>query len=300
MTGNAYFQLKLKYQASVVVVVVSALLNLAATYVALKVGFGLAGALVAYILEFIILGIGSLAMVRRYLSFTWSANWAVWREFAVAAMPLGLSIVLTLLYFRSDTFLLGILHLSSQLGMDNTHAVAYYGLPYSMFEVFLTVPAFLMNATYPLMLKAFQRGLADLRDLMRKTLLLSLMIAGAMVLIIWILAPLAIHWQTSFNADFERSILVLRLLGLGLPAFFVTNVLVFILITLGHKRWLPGVYALAGVVNIALNLWLLPTYGIVAAALTTVGTEVLILVLLIALSWSAFGQATQNEVATDV
>jgi O-antigen/teichoic acid export membrane protein len=157
-----------------------------------------------------------------------------------------------------------------------------------------------MNATYPLMLQAYQQSVASLRGLMMKTIMGSLVVAVGLVVLIWLFTPLVINLQTSNNPDFHPSILLLRLLSLGLPAFFVTNVLVFTLISLGHKKWLPMVYALAGVINIAANIWLIPQFGPPAAAITTAATECLILALLACLTWSAFGQAKQSAVDSEV
>lgn len=295
MTGNAYFQLSLRYELSVIVVVVAALLNLLLTYIVLTLGMGLMGVVVAFVAEYVLLAAGSVIMVRRYLDWRWMFDLATAKRYIIEALPLGTTILLTLLYFRSDQFLLSVLPLNAKLDMTNADAYGLYFMPYQMFDVFLTVPAFLMNAVYPLMLKAKLESLASLQGLMRKTLLLSAGISVILLIGIWALAPLAIYLQTDGNADFQPSVLVLRLLSIGLPAFFCTNVLVFTLISLGQKRWLPGVYVLAGIFNIAMNIWLIPNYGIVAAALSTVATEVVILLLLWLLVWSGFGQARRKE-----
>lgn len=132
---------------------------------------------------------------------------------------------------------------------------------------------------------------------MWQTVFGSVAVAGCLSVGIWLFAPLVIHLQTDGNPDFAPSILVLRLLALALPAFFVTNVLVFTLISLGQKKLLPLVYAVAGIVNISINLWLIPQFGTIVAALTTGITEIVILVLLIGLTWSAFGQAGRLQAA---
>jgi O-antigen/teichoic acid export membrane protein len=300
MTGNAFFQLHVKYQLSVVVAVLAALVNLSATYIALRLGFGLTGILLAFIAEYIVLGVGSLILVRRYLPWYWVINWQKWRQLILESLPLGLSILLTIVYFRSDMFMLGVLPLNPALGLVNKQAIGLYNLPYSIFEVFLTLPAFIMNATYPLMLQAYAQSAASLRGLMTKTLLASVAISVVIVLGTWLFAPLVINLQTHNNPDFHPSVLLLRILSLGLPAFFMTNVLVFTLICLGRKKWLPMVYVVAGIVNIAANLWLIPQFGPVAAAATTIGTELLILIILAYLTWTAFGQTEQMSLNDEV
>jgi O-antigen/teichoic acid export membrane protein len=297
ITSNAYFQLELKYQWSVAVVVVSALLNLALTYLAVTLGFGLFGVILAYIAEFVALGVGGLLIVRRYMPWHFNLDWSAWRSLIVEALPLGLSIVLTILYFRSDMFLLGVLPLDIKMNLSGERAVGLYSMAYGIFEVMLTLPAFIMNSIYPLMLQAFSQSVNSLRDLMVKTLLANAAMAIVLTLALIILSPLAIHIQSDNNPDFNSSISLLRILSLGLPAFFTTNVLMFTLIALGHKRWLPFVYILAGIINLAGNIWLIPHFGPTAAAYMTIATEYFILALLAVTVWSAFGRANASSVA---
>lgn len=295
MTSNGYFQLTLKYQISVIIAVLAAAVNLALTFIALRLGVGLSGVLFAYVAEFVVLGAVSIIVVRRYVAWRIVIDWQAWKNMVVEALPLGLSIVLTLIYFRSDTFLLSVLPLDASLGVTNRQAVALYSLPYAFFEVFLTLPAFITNAAYPLMLQAYAKGLDSLKRFMWQTIIGSLLAVGALMIVVWFLAPLAINLQTDYNPDFAPAVTTLRLLLLALPTFFVTNVLVFTLITIGRKKWLPAVYLLAGVFNVAANLWLIPRYGTVAAAITTGATELLILLLLAGLTWLAFGQLNSSK-----
>lgn len=300
MTGNAYFQLELKYQWSVLIAVTAAVLNLAATYLAIKLGFGLSGVLVAYIAEFVILGLGGLVISRRYLPWRLVVNWPQWKRLFIESLPLGVSIMLTLFYFKSDIFLLSVLPLPNDVGYGKDDAVGLYNLSFSMLEVILTLSAFIMNATYPLMLRAFEQGTDSLMGLVRKSISANFALSLVISVGVLITAPIAISLQTIDNPHFEPSVALLRILALGLPAFFVTNVLAYTLITMDRTRWLPWIYVMAGVLNIAANLWLIPRFGPVAAAMTTVMTEVFVLLLLGVAVWSAVGHVRQDGVRAEV
>ncbi|KKU85598.1 MAG: Polysaccharide biosynthesis protein [Candidatus Gottesmanbacteria bacterium GW2011_GWA2_47_9] len=81
------------------------------------------------------------------------------------------------------------------------------------------------------------------------------------------------------KSDFSASIPALRVLSLGLPFFFLTSLTMWTLIAL-KKQWaLAGIYGLSMVINIALNLWLIPVYGYMAAAWITVLSEGVVLLL---------------------
>jgi O-antigen/teichoic acid export membrane protein len=80
---------------------------------------------------------------------------------------------------------------------------------------------------------------------------------------------------------FSASSLVLRILVLSLPLFFVTAPLQWFLITVGKERVLPWIYASAAVLNVGLNIAFIPRYSYFASITATIASEILILVLLI-------------------
>jgi O-antigen/teichoic acid export membrane protein len=185
--------------------------------------------------------------------------------------------------------------LHASLGLSQEEAVALYGMAYRVFENLLVLPAFLMNAVYPIMLQTVTEGADHLARLMWKVLLASVVGSLLLAAVIWWLAPDIIAILSRHNSQFEPSIAALRWLMVGLPFFFVSNILVWTIVTLDHKRWLPLAYAVAGVFNVSLNVWLIPQYGFMAAAIITGLTELVILAILIPIAWSAFGSYRQRH-----
>jgi O-antigen/teichoic acid export membrane protein len=292
---NGFFQSRQRYQLMVVSNVIASVTTVAVTYMLLWMGLGLTGALIGYICSFIVVAAMSLLLVSRYIPIGWRFEAAVWKTLFVTSIPLGLPILLNMVYFKSDSFILTTVHLHADLGLSREEAVALYGMAYRVFENLLVMPAFLMNAVYPIMLQAVEEGVDHLAGLMWKVLVAS--VAGSLLLavIIWWLAPDIIAILSRHNSQFVPSIAALRWLMAGLPFFFASNVLVWTIVTLDHKRWLPLAYAVAGVFNVSLNVWLIPQYGFIAAAIITGLTELVILAILIPIAWSAFGSYRQRN-----
>src|SRR5690606_7772884 len=94
---------------------------------------------------------------------------------------------------------------------------------------------------------------------------------------IWLLAPLMINVVSSNNPDFAPSVQVLQWLGVTIPLFFVTNILLWTIMTLGKQKALMFYYGIAAILNIGLNIWLIPQYGYLAAIVTTGISEVVAL-----------------------
>jgi O-antigen/teichoic acid export membrane protein len=92
----------------------------------------------------------------------------------------------------------------------------------------------------------------------------------------WFLAPLI----AIVKKDFIPSIFIFRILLLSLPVFFLTNILQWILIAKNKKVYLLKIYLIAALLNVLLNLFFIPKYSYIAAAIITGISEGLILILL--------------------
>lgn len=100
-----------------------------------------------------------------------------------------------------------------------------------------------------------------------------IMLAGAIlvVMITYIMAPLMV--KVLGGDGFDPTIGVLRVLSLGLFLSYFGHLFGFGLIAEGNQRKLLIVGLIGLVVNLGLNIWVIPRYGILGAAWVTVITE---------------------------
>jgi O-antigen/teichoic acid export membrane protein len=181
-----------------------------------------------------------------------------------SSLPLGLTLLFTLVYGHIDSVILTLTR--------NTTEVGVYGLAYKAFELLLVVPTFFMNAVYPLLVKA---DTARFHALLKKSFIFLLVTSFFLSIITWICAPFLAYIQEGFAA----SVPALRVLSLSLPFFFLSSFVMWALIALKKQFLLAVIYGLAMILNISLNLWLIPMFGYMAAAWTTVIGEGLVLLL---------------------
>lgn len=180
-----------------------------------------------------------------------------------STLPLGLTLLFTLVYGHIDSIIL-------TLSRDTTE-VGIYGLAYKAFELVLVFPTFFMNAVYPMMLQAT----SDRRHvLIKKSFWFLLLVSCLLTLVTWVIAPYLAHIQESFRA----SVPPLRVLSLSLPFFFISALTMWSLIALKKQVQLALIYGGAMLFNISLNAWLIPAFGYMAAAWTTVLGEGLVLI----------------------
>ena len=264
-TMNVLFQEKLRYDFSVFSSILSNIVTLAGTYLVTRLNLSLLLVVAVNVLSSFILTFFSITLARLYVDTMHPLfDFPSWKRILRKALPLGLTLILNVIYFRIDVFLLSFYRDAFEVGV--------YGLAYKFFEFPLTLPVFFMNAMYPIFLQSYKEKKTEpfLKELKRASLLLFgisviFLVAG------YFLAPL-IPWLTQ-NTEFVSSVSLFRILILSLPVFFLTPVLMWAMITVSLEWQLILVYFVSALLNIALNLFLIPLFGATAAAVTTVVCE---------------------------
>lgn len=261
-TTNAVFQRELRYGFATAALFCGSAATLAILWLGVRGGLPTAimvGTL-ALLVGSIITALVSLGFVSKLQLLTLSFSPKLLRQLLIPAVPLGLTLLFNLVYGHGDSVILTLTRQTTEVGI--------YGLAYRVFEVPLVIPTFFMNAVYPLLLKA-KNDTREIKKLL-KTSLLFLIGSSLLVTIgTWIVSP----WLTLIQEDFAASVAALRVLSLGLPLFFVSAATMWALIALDKLWLLLGIYGLGMMLNIGLNIWLIPTYGYMAASWVTVVSE---------------------------
>jgi O-antigen/teichoic acid export membrane protein len=204
---------------------------------------------------------------RRVTRVRFRADPAVWRPLLAASLPLGLALAINEIYFRVDTLIISLYEPLDEVGL--------YTLAYRILEFTLALGSIVLTTVFPLLAEAVARDEPRaLRTIQACTDLFVILgaplVAGGLVL-----APAVI--ELAAGTQFEDAATPLRILLLAGALSWVNGVFGFALIAKERQAsalWLN----VAGLTfNVSLNFALIPRYGIVAAAVVTVASEVLIL-----------------------
>lgn len=285
VNSNAIFQAKIRFDQSILSTISAGLTTLLLSYLSLQAGLGVFGLVLSLLVGYLMMAALSLVFAHTYTPLSLSFDTAMWRKTLISAFPLSLTIILNLVYFRADMFILSMIPLNPSLEVTNEQATGLYSMAYKIFENAIVIPVFFVNVLYPLMIKAYQKSLEDLVSLVKKSLLGLLAVSVVISAVLYLASPLLISIVSGNNPEFAPSVKVLRILSLFLPFFFVTNTLLWSIMTLGKQKVLALFYGMAALVNIGLNIWLIPSYGYLAAAITTGVTEAVTLVFLGSTVW---------------
>ena len=140
-----------------------------------------------------------------------------------------------------------------------------------------------MNSYYPLMLLQIKENLEKFNNQIKLAGLFLLLFSVLVIAITWMAAPIIIGIIA--GGGFSKSADTLRYLVLTLPAFFLSSLFMWTLMSLKKFRTLFLIYLVGLFVNLILNLLLIPVYGINGAIITTAISEYLILSMQVMILW---------------
>lgn len=210
----------------------------------------------------------ALYYIRQYIEIKYlRINFGYFKKLLGASLPTGLGLILNTLLASTDRFLLSILSTTFSLGL--------YGLAYRVFENILVLPNFLLNASFPILVRHQATSPHKLNGSVQKLfdslslITFPLVIGGA------ILAPIFINILG--GGDFESAASALTLLFLGLVFYFFSPLFRWLVIIAKKERLLPLIYGLGLTINVGLNLYLIPKWDILGAAVTNAFSELIIL-----------------------
>ena len=193
---------------------------------------------------------------------------AIWRRLLVTAVPLGLALAINAVYFRADTLIISLYEPYSEVGL--------YTLAYRVLELALVVGTVFLNSTFPIVSEAVAHDEPRARRAIQASCEVCVVLGAPLVAGGLVLAPQIV--DLAGGDDFHGSAEPLRILLAAGALAWVNGVFGYALIARERQAsalWL-NVTALA--FNVGLNFLLIPRYGIVAAAIVTVASELVILV----------------------
>jgi O-antigen/teichoic acid export membrane protein len=247
---------------------------------ALAAGGGLRSLAIAFVLARATALAASAWMTHAYLGgIGLRFDRAIWRELQTTALPLGFFLVVLNLYAYVDGVMLGVMRTDVETGLYTAAYRVYEGLSYA--------PSVIAAVLSPRLSALYGGERAD-RAAHRRLALLGLAGSTALALVVGVIAyrfatPLM---TVLFGEDFAPAAAPFRILCLGLGFVFAIWVLHAIAISVNRERLLLTTGIVGLVVNVGLNLYLIPHDGASGAALATVAGEGVSLVVLVYGLWA--------------
>ena len=215
-----------------------------------------------------------ITLLASLFNFIWSAffvlkkyqvklNWLydkiLLRKILIITWPFALSAVFAKIYAYVDGFILKILTNDSQLG--------FYSVAYKVTFAWQFIPLAFVAALYPAFAHYWQHDKQNLEQILRRAIFylayIALPIAGGIA----ILADVLIH--QFYTKNFSISILPLQILIISLPFLFINFALSYFLNASDRQTINTRNLGFTMVLNVALNIILIPSFAAVGAALAS-------------------------------
>ncbi len=271
VSANAIFQSKFRYDLSVIGWSAASLTTLALIYTTGSFRLSLPWIMFDYSVGWLTGSLLLLFFVKKFVKIVWPVfdiKFAF--DLIKQSWPISLTLVLNVIYFRLDSFLLSFMKGFADVGV--------YNLSYQLFQTALVLPTFIMNAFYPLMLKVYSQDKQKFAEEIKYSVLGMLSLGLVGVLLTSLLGKFFIELITG-GQGFIGSEQALFILSLGFPAFFVSAALMWVLITLKKYKSMAAIYLIGLLFNGLANWFFIPHYSYIASAWITGVSEYLILLL---------------------
>jgi O-antigen/teichoic acid export membrane protein len=194
------------------------------------------------------------------------------RQFAVGllrpAFPLLLNSLLINIAFSFDSFILR--------AFTNDATVAQYRMPYRVINVALILPPLMINAIFPLIARHAKQDRAAFNRAYRHTLHALLLAAFPIAVGTTVLASDLVRLFAGEEGYLGISDPVLAILIWFLPLSYVNGLTQYIMIALDRQAAITRSFLIMAAFNLVANLLLIPIYGIYAASILTVLSEIVL------------------------
>lgn len=278
---TALFQSKLKMDLATIAEILGRVLGLVLLLVVVNLSLGLLFVVGAAVFSTLLNYIFSFIFSLKYAKPGYLFDYSYWKLFVREAWPIGVVSILSLVYFKVDTIILSLLKGPLDVGI--------YGTPYKILEILVALPVMFIGSIFPALTSAFtQKNMERLKRLFQISFdTLAIGAIGVVAIILPLSRPITDFiagaefvrtstvslWGVDMTSDIILQILIFAVSLSFINALFTNSIVVF-----GNQRKLILPYAVATVFNLASNFLLIPRYSYVAAAITTVITEVIIVV----------------------
>lgn len=215
--------------------------------------------------------------VRKITPLKHRFDWPVWKEIITKSLPFGIALILSTIYFRMNSILISLLR-------EDQTELGIYGVASKTLEQFTIIPLYFMNSVLPVLSKTIKENSDKYKQVIRYSFDFLAALAMPMVVGVFLLAyPIVFVISSSeflsrISEGFYGSDIALKILIFALMFQFLNILFAFILIAINKQGKLLYINGACVILNITMNLILIPKYGFIGAGITYVVSELFILI----------------------
>lgn len=240
----------------------------------IRQGLGLLPLIGAVILANVLAVMIAWILVRRTIKLVFRVDKVLVKKLVKESLPMGAVLLVFTIDNKIDTVMLG--------SIEGSGAVGIYAVAYRVYDVLVLGAAYLMNSLLPVISQYgdLNRWGMRLKQIYQKAFDVLLLMGTAVFVGTWFLAPVMVRIITQQRfLEFLDAVFVLRILSLALFLAYFNHLTGYTIVALGRQRPYLFIALTTLVFNVSANLFVIPRFSYYGAAMVTVLTEALVLVI---------------------
>lgn len=253
---------KMEYEA--VTLILREVFRVALGIAALFLGYGLRGLVFAFLFSAVLDLLASFFLCgRKFVRPRIEIDLGFWKQTAKIVIPLSLLSIFGLIYTQIDIVILA--------EMKGDAVVGWYNAARNLATGLGPIPYLFMTALLPVMSNFFLSSKQSLKTTYEKSFKYLLILSFPITAGIILLADRFI--LLFYGQQFENSIVILQILAVHVLLSFLYQCLAFVLVSLDKQNQMAITGGAGVLINVILNLALIPRFSSAGAAIATLITE---------------------------
>lgn len=250
---------------------IAGILLLVLTLIVIAFDLGLIGVAVSYALAYLVFLIFMILNMNKSFGIPkFEFDLAFWKRTAIRSIPFGLSIFFYTVYFSIDVVMIQFL--------SGDYATGLYNSAYKIVSVFAAFYVIYQYVIFPLMSKLYAEDTNLLKVSFEQSFKYSLLILLPLSIGVYLYSDYIIN--LIYSSQYALASPAMQILIWTIVFLFINGVATSLLNSIGKEVSVTKIYVVAAVFNIVLNYFMIPILSYNGAAITTVLSEILILILM--------------------
>lgn len=193
-------------------------------------------------------------------------NWKTIKDIFMASLPMGGTILFTYIYFRIGSVMLFFIRGDSETG--------WYSAALKLVETMIILIAGIRNAIFPILSRTYEEYPKQFNKIWNEATRFILMVTLPLAAGVAFLAPQLV--QVLYGESYQGTGQALRMMILVLPLLCLSDFISYLLMSANRARQVLKIVGFCAIINIVLNLLLIPKWGYLGAATATCLTELIV------------------------
>jgi len=267
---NSIFQAYEKMEYQSIEQILSSILILSGGLFVISQGFSVVGlASIYFLVSAVILGYNFAVYVWKFDLPKLAVDFSFWKPTIKEALPFFLSAIVNIIAFKIDIIMLSM--------MKGDMVVGWYSAAYRLIETLIFIPATFAGAIFPVLSNFYVSSQESLKLIYKKSFKYLFIVGLPIAVGTTILAHKIILFI--YKSDFTHSITALQILIWTIPIIFLTYMFGTMLASINKQFLALKINFLCMILNVVINLILIPRYSYIGASIATVITELLSFIL---------------------